>query len=316
MLSGGEKVLVAASGGPDSTCLLDVLWRLADKFDLEIEVAHVDHGISEHSKEEASRVAARAAEAGFEVHLIRAPDLNGPNLHARARDFRYAFLETVAQNIGADRVATGHTLDDRVETTLARMLHGAPPETLAGIPPLEGLRMRPLIGVRRSETRAYCEDLSLPFDDDPANDDQRFERVLVRTKLIAAIEEQWGDGAVRAIARAAEYLRQDADALTELADRLYGGLTTEIPDGVRLERGGLEILPRAIRRRLVYRAVGRVRDRSGGVEAVLDALDRGSVTGRFAVASGIEIEVRDSDLVVRRPEAQPGPEPLLSRDEP
>jgi tRNA(Ile)-lysidine synthase len=315
MLTGGEKVLVAVSGGADSRCLLDVLWRVADRLELAIEVAHVDHGLAEGSAEVASRVATAAAEAGFQVHLVRAPDLAGPNLHARARDFRYGFFETVARNIGADRIATGHTLDDRVETTLARLVHGAAPENLAGIPPVGGLRMRPLIDVRRAETRAYCKDVGLTFDDDPANDDVRFERAVIRSRLIRAIERQWGDGAVRAIARAAEHLREDSAALEELAARIYRDLARAVPEGVRFERRELGVVPRAIRRRLMQRAVGRIRDRAGGIEAAIDALDREPARDvRFAVASGIEIEITHSDLVVHRPPARGDSEELLSRD--
>jgi tRNA(Ile)-lysidine synthase len=314
MLEQSDRVLVALSGGPDSTCLLDVLWRLAARFEIEIEVAHVDHGLGDRSEEVAGRVATRAAEAGFEVHLVRAPDLSGPNLHARARDFRYAFLASVARSVGADRIATGHTLDDRVETTLARLLHGAPPETLAGIPPSDGLRIRPLIDVRRRQTRAYCEEVGLLFDDDPANNDPRFERTRVRSSLIRVIEKGWGDGSVRAIARAAENLRQDAIALSELAERLYAEIAVAGPGEVHFERASVEVLPRALRRRLLERAVGRVRNRSGGIEAALDALEEGKVPARFAVSSGVEIEVRARDLLVRRGNAETNSEPLLSRE--
>jgi tRNA(Ile)-lysidine synthase len=317
MLAGGEKVLVALSGGPDSTCLFDVLRRLSDRFDLTLEVGHIDHGLSEGSDAVAGRVAGEAAEAGFEVHLVRAPDLSGPNLHARAREFRYAFLETVARGVGADRIATGHTLDDRVETLLARLLHGAPPEVLAGIPPRDDLRIRPLLDVRRWESRRYCEQTGLAFTDDPGNLDDRFERVRVRERLVSAIDETWGDGAVRAIARAAEHLRVDTSALNALADRLYGELAEATPDGIRLDRPGLEAMPRALRRRLLEKAVGRVRDRSGGIEAALNALDSGpsSRGTKFSVASGLEIEVRDSDVLVRGEAEVAEGQPLGSADE-
>ena len=132
-------------------------------------IAHVDHGLSEESERVAAHVAAYGSTLGYEVHLARAHDLEGPNLHERARRFRYAFFEDLAAREGARRVATAHTLDDRVETTLARLIHGAGLTGVAGLQPAEGVRVRPLIGSRRQETRSYCMELGIDFYDDPAN---------------------------------------------------------------------------------------------------------------------------------------------------
>jgi tRNA(Ile)-lysidine synthase len=300
MLEGGDKVLVAVSGGPDSTCLLDVLWRLGTALDLDLEVAHVDHGLGDRSEAVASRVSTQAARDGFEVHLIKAPELAGPNLHARAREFRYGFFEAIAGQIGARRIATGHTLDDRVETTLARLVHGAGTDGLAGIPPLEGTRIRPLIELRRLEIRAYCEEVGLQFDDDPANDDERFERALVRARVVTSIEESWGEGAVRAIARSSERLREDAATLSELVDSLYADLARPDEDGVAFDREAFAALPRGFQRRLLEGAVGRVRDRSGGIQAALEAVAAGAGGGeRFAVAGGIQIVLGPDRLLIQ-----------------
>jgi tRNA(Ile)-lysidine synthase len=302
MLEPGGTVVVAVSGGPDSTCLLDVLSRIAPAYDITLEVAHVDHRLSGSSEEVASRVASDAAQSGFDVHVGRAPDLSGPNLHARARSFRYSFLETVAEGLRASRIATGHTLDDRVETTVARLIHGAATEGLAGLPPMEGARIRPLIEIRRSETRAYCEERGLEFHDDPANEDERFERASVRNSVLSVIEERWGPGAIRAIASSSERLREDAEFLSSLTDTIYARVATTTDEEVVIKRELFTELGRALRRRVLERAVGRVRDRSGGVQAALDALERTTPTGaRFAVASGIEIELQKEQIVVRAP---------------
>lgn len=301
MLAPGDSILVGLSAGPDSTCLLDVLTRVSERLDIALEVAHVDHGLAPDSEERARKVARDAAAAGFDVHVGRARDLQGPNVQARARAFRYGFFETVADQIGAARIATGHTLDDRVETTLARLVHGAGTEGLAGIPPRQGRRIRPLIDLRREETRRYCEERELEFFDDPANEDERFERVVVRRGLVAAIEQHWGDGAVRAIATSAQRLREDSDALNGVAERLYAGVASSSEGAVELDAEATIALPRALQRRVLEQAVGRVRDRSGGIDAALDALGRPRTRAlRFAVASGIEITVAPDRIVVTR----------------
>lgn len=299
MLSDGEVVVVAVSGGPDSTCLLDVLHRLSSRRGFTLHVAHVDHGLSERSEPVAARVSSEAASAGFEVHLMRAPALGGPNLHARARLFRYSFFETVAGEIGATKIATGHTLDDRVETTLARLVHGAGTEGLAGISPAEGRRARPLIEVRREATLAYCDEVGLAYDIDPSNADERFERASIRKTLIPAIERRWGAGAIDAMASSAERLRTDAAALEGIARTLYHQLAKTEGPRVRFQRSGLAPLPFALRRRVLEHAVGRVRDRAGGIEAALASLDEpGGESRHFDVASGITIDIGRDDVVV------------------
>jgi tRNA(Ile)-lysidine synthase len=308
MLELEDRILVAVSGGPDSTCLLDVLARLSSQGGYVLAAAHVDHGLTPGSEKVAAAVSHAVAEAGFEAHVIRAPDLSGPNLHARARAFRYAFFETIAETWGATRIATGHTLDDRVETTLARLIHGAGTDGLAGLPPNEGKRIRPLVTLRRSETRDYCAATSLQYHDDPSNYDDRFERVQVRKEVVGAIESRWGEGAVRAMGVSADRLREDSVALKQLGERVYEQVARPTLLGIELDLALMVEAPRAFRRRILERAVGRVRDRSGGIDAVLDALERDTPPrgALFSVASGIEIEIGPDKLIVRK---EPGPAP-------
>lgn len=301
MFEQGDSVLVAFSGGPDSTCLLDVLSRLRGKLGLKLAAAHVDHGLSEESADISAKVSTAVAEAGFEIHVVRIPDLEGPNLHARARDFRYGFLDLVAEREAIGRIATGHTLDDRAETTMARLVHGAGTKGLAGIPPVEGNRVRPLIDLRRGETISYCDECGLDYFEDPANGNERFERATIRSRLVPVIEERWGDGGIRAIAQSAERLREDAVALDRLAERVYSDIAKNDGDTTRIQTDALLAIPRAFRRRILERAVGRVRDRSAGIDEVLAALDAGKPSGgekSFSIAGGTRIVVSSKDVIV------------------
>ena len=301
---GGETVLVAVSGGPDSMCLLHVLGRL--QAGLTLIVAHVDHGLSDSSEELATRVAGHASGLGLDVHVARAKGLEGPNLHARARDFRYSFLETIAAQEEATLIATGHTLDDRVETTVGRLIHGGGTKALAGIPPKEGKRIRPLIDIRRAETRAYCDEIGLPYVDDPANEDPRFDRASIRGLVLAPIEQRWGEGAIRAMATSAERLHEDAQTLDQLADRLYADSAQADEGGIRFDLTLMLQMSRSFRRRLLEKAAGRVRDRSGGIDAVLDHLDRhrGPAQGEetFALPRGAAIKVTSDSVRVLPPD--------------
>jgi tRNA(Ile)-lysidine synthase len=293
----GERAILAVSGGPDSMCLMELMIRLRDRLDIDLLVAHVDHGLNPDSEKVAHDVALRSSEAGIDAHVVRASGLEGPNLQARAREFRYTFFEALADREDADFVVTAHTLDDRVETTLARLIHGAGPRVLTGIRPMSGNRVRPLIECRRSETRAYCDERAIEFYDDPANEDESYERVAVRKRVLSAIEERWGEGAIHAIARSAERTAEDVDALEELASRFVSGLIRAEDDEIRIDLKLLSALPRALRRRALERALGEVRDRAAVIDEVLDSLDSGVASGaRFSGPGGIDL-VFDKDTL-------------------
>lgn len=177
----------AVSGGADSMALL-VLARAAG---LEVVAVHVDHGIREGSADEAALVGTLARRVGAAFDARRVDVGDGPNLEARARAARRAAL--------APDALTGHTLDDQAETVLMFLMRGTGPEGLAGI---DGAR-RPLLRLRRAETRALCVDLGIGVVDDPSNTDPRFTRNRVRHELLPLMDEISGRDVAPLVARAA-----------------------------------------------------------------------------------------------------------------
>ncbi len=205
----GTAVACAVSGGADSLALL-ILTVAAG---LRVLAIHVDHGLRPGSAQEAEVVhhAARALGASFEARSVTVGA--GPNLEARARAARYRALP--------DGVLTGHTADDLAETMLVNLLRGAGLDGLAPMRAGSGDRvLRPLLGLRRRETRALCDATGMVPVEDPSNRDRRFVRNQVRHDLLPLLAEISGRDPVAVLVRQSELLGAEASLLDEWAARL------------------------------------------------------------------------------------------------
>ncbi len=211
----GEAILIACSGGPDSTALLDALARLAPPRGWSLAVAHVDHGLRQGSEDEAAMVGALASARGLGFNALTVEVEAGGSLQDRARTARHAALRAEADRIGASVIALGHTADDQAETVLMRALAGASPAGLPAMAERERGLARPLLRVWREATIAYCAALGIVPVEDPSNADPRFLRSRVRHELIPALEAVF-PGARRRLVVLAERQR-----------RMLGTLQTE-----------------------------------------------------------------------------------------
>jgi tRNA(Ile)-lysidine synthase len=253
----GDAVLVGCSGGPDSLALAAATAFEAPRADLRAGAVVVDHGLQPGSGELTGKVA--AVLAGLDLKPVLTPAVSvarpgsdgyqGPE--AAARSARYEALEAAAAATGATAILLGHTLDDQAETVLLGLARGSGPRSLAGMAERSGRYLRPLLSLRRAQTKAACSALGLVPWDDPQNRDTAFTRVRVRAELMPALEAALGPGVAEALARTAGMLRADADALDELAS----------VEAARARKGGAGLavpvlagLPAAIRRRVLRAA--------------------------------------------------------------
>ncbi len=207
VLRPGETVVVACSGGPDSTALVDVLARLAPPRGWRLHVVHVDHGLRPGSAGEAEPVSALADRLGLDFEAVAVDVAAGPSLQDQARRARHRALGEVADRIGAGAIALGHTADDQAETVLMRVLTSATPWSLRAMAERDGRLARPLLRVWREATLAYCAALGLEPIDDPSNRDPRFLRSRVRHDLLPALEAVF-PGARRRLVTLAERQRE------------------------------------------------------------------------------------------------------------
>ena len=192
----GDRLVVAFSGGPDSTALLWGLKQLSQEWKTDLFAAHLDHGLDEGSGERARRAGLLADQIGVPFRsesLDRDLSQDGLSLEAYARRCRYGFLERAAEDLGARFVATAHHADDQAETVLLRFLYGSGLPGLAGIQPRRGLLVRPLLGLRRRDIEKALRETQLEPLIDPTNFDLRQPRSRVRQALLPRLEEDAED---------------------------------------------------------------------------------------------------------------------------
>lgn len=302
--TGDAAVVVAVSGGADSTGLLLGLNELIErgKLSLKLTVAHLDHGIREQSKEDADWVKRLASQLGYPV-VVRRIDVQklasktGDNLEQSARRARYNFLKTTARKVQAELILTAHTLDDQAETVLLRLLRGSAAEGLGGIESVRTLEPgsnlqlgRPLVSwARRGDVEDYCHALRVDFLRDEMNENEEFSRVRVRKQLLPLMQS-FNNKIVEALSRTATLLREDADVLSLEAVKLLTSATTS----AELSLNGTSALnvkvvasaPPAVRRRAVRLWLERERGHLRRLEMVhLVAIERlltGDKGGRVA----------------------------------
>ena len=195
MISPRDTVLAAVSGGPDSISMLDVLLELREEFEFGVVVAHLDHRFrGDESASDAEFVRRFAEERGLtcvceEENVPAFLLCNAMSKQAAARMLRYRFLVKTSKLEYCQRIATGHTADDQAETVLMRVLRGAGPHGLSGIPPKrDGMVIRPLLGVWRSEVLEYLRARGIDYRTDSSNLGRKYLRNRVRHDLIPAME--------------------------------------------------------------------------------------------------------------------------------
>jgi tRNA(Ile)-lysidine synthase len=291
LLEPARPVLVLLSGGRDSVCLLDVAVALSGA-DV-VRALHLNYGLRPEADGDEAHCRALCDALGVALtveHAARAEVAPG-NLQAWARDVRYAAADRLAAAIDA-RVAAAHTATDQAETILYRLAASPGRRALLGMPARSGRVVRPLLGVTRQETAAWCRARGLAWREDATNAARVYARGRVRADLVPALRAVH-PAAERNVVRTAELLRDEAEVLDVVVDTALAGR-----DRIAVEH--LAALPRALARLVVRRlaeaATGELCARAPGRLDDIVALGDGALD----VGSGARVVVEDGVLRCER----------------
>lgn len=320
LLSRGDRVVIAVSGGPDSVALLYVLHALAGALDLGLVVAHLDHALRE---EESLRDALLVQEHARLLHcpvMVETADVRG---HARAkglslehaaRELRYAFLARVAKTHNAGAIAVAHTADDQAEEILLRLIRGTARKGLSGMALIrDGIVIRPFLGIPKARLLAYLHARQIAYALDSSNLEPVCLRNRIRLDLLPRLEERYNANVRETLRQTADVLSDEEDLLAQMTDQAAAEVFVTPPApaaaaGVSLELAlpALRAQPRALQRRLLERALWKMGCRPG-YRQIEELMFLAAATGtgkRVHLADGLRVKKTEERLVFFYPQGR------------
>lgn len=308
MLAPGSRVLTAVSGGPDSVALLHVLSELGREHGYGIGVAHVNHGLRGASADrEAAFVEALAKKQNVpyyekRIDVLAIQKKTGGCLEEAGRNARYAFFHETADRYGFDRIAVGHHQDDDAEVILMNIIRGSGATGMAGIAPVRGRIVRPLIHSRREEILQFLDSLHIEYAHDKSNDDTRFQRNHIRHCLMPALE-YYNPRVVENLHKLGQITGLENRWIEELISPVFDAVVTHRSEGrlvIDAEKaaGHHAAVKRRMVRKAVYGVKGDLR-RIGlaHIEAVTGLMDKTGPSVRLDLPDRIRVSRSGASLI-------------------
>ena len=221
LFSRGAKIVVGVSGGPDSTCLLDVFYKLRKKYDLEIVVAHVNYGLrGKDSEKDEKLVRNLAKKYSLPIEVLSVKKLESQKVgksEEALRKIRYSFFEKIRKKYKADYIAVGHNLNDQAETVLMRILRGTGLRGLGAIRFRNNYVIRPLLNIPQKEILSYLRKNRVPFRIDKTNLRSDFTRNKIRNKLLPYLGKEFNLNIQETLYKLSQSVADDYDFISYIA---------------------------------------------------------------------------------------------------
>lgn len=336
LLAAGDQLLVGVSGGPDSICLLHLLSRYGQAYDLPAPVvAHLDHQLrGEVARADAAFVQSLAQAWGLRA-IVESQDVaqlaleQQLSIEAAGRQARYLFFWRAARSVGANKVAVGHQADDQAETVLMHFLRGTGLKGLRGmlpslsladlpLPPAQTVELRPdsaprlirpMLELTRQEIERYCQIHRLPTRQDATNQQTDYFRNRLRHEVLPFLRN-YNPNLDQMLSRTAKLIAAEVEVVEQQLDRVWSGLLrAESPQRLEFHRSTWLALPLALKRAVLRRAVEQLQGDAldlgfEHIEAALEVIAGGRVRARVTLPGGLLIQLAYDTFSLEQAHAQ------------
>ena len=274
LIEKNDKIVIGVSGGPDSICLLHVLYGLKEKLGIEIVVAHVNHMLRDVADLETEYVQNFCKKLGIECYVKKADILEISKTQKKGteevgRQVRYDFFDEVAKKTNSNKIATAHNSNDRAETVILNILRGSGLSGLKGIEPIRDNKyIRPLINTDRQDIENYCNDNKLEPKYDKTNNENIYTRNKVRNTVIPYIKKEFNPKIIKTINRLSSLATEENEYLQAITKQEFENLLIEKTENIILDLHKFNSLNLVIKRRLILYTINEVLHTTNGIEKV------------------------------------------------
>lgn len=274
LIKPGDKIVVGVSGGPDSICLLHILYSLKEKLEFEIFVAHINHMLRETADSETEYVKNFCKKLGIECFIKKEDILQLAKKQKKGteevgRQVRYKFFDEVLAKTNSNKVATAHNLNDKAETILLNIIRGS---GISGLKGIEAIRdnkfVRPLINTERKYIEKYCEDNDLKPKYDESNEENTYSRNKIRNVVIPYIKKEFNPNIIKTIDRLSEVATEENEYLQNITNQEYKKIAHKENETLILDLKKFNNLELVIKRRLILYTINETIHTINGIEKV------------------------------------------------
>ena len=274
LISENDKIVVAVSGGPDSMCLLHILLTLRKEYNLELNVAHVNHMIRDNAilDEEYVKDFCEKNNLNFfvkkvDVHELSKKDRIGTE--EAGRKARYEFFNEVKEMTSSNKIAIDNNKNDKVKTIFLNLIRGTGTYGLIGIEPKNGIYIRPLLEIERENIERYCDEFNLNPRIDESNFENIYNRNKIRNVIIPYIKKEFNPNIVNTVSRLSDIVQDEEKYFNKIVENEYKKLVIEeTNEYIKLNRKEFNDLDLIIRKKLVFYVINKLIGSTMGIEKI------------------------------------------------